>query len=65
MVRIFYIIILNLSQTEPYEEEESTDGWINWFCELEGHDFFVEVDEEYISDSFNLYGLRNLINNYE
>ena len=50
---------------EPYEEDESSDGWISWFCELEGHDFFVEVDEDYITDSFNLYGLKSLIPRYE
>ncbi len=57
-----------------YESESSSDGgWISWFCDLEGHEFFVEVsrrrapahtpqvDLEYIKDSFNLYGLRERI----
>lgn len=27
-----------------FESESSSDGgWISWFCDLEGHDFFVEV----------------------
>jgi casein kinase II subunit beta len=27
-----------------FESESSSDGgWISWFCELEGHEFFVEV----------------------
>ena len=27
-----------------YDSESSTDaGWISWFCDLEGHEFFVEV----------------------
>ena len=33
-------------------------GWIQWFCSLEGHEFLVEIDEDYIKDSFNLYGLQ-------
>ena len=40
---------------------ESSDGWINWFCEIEGHEFFVEVDESYIQDNFNLWGLKSRI----
>jgi casein kinase II subunit beta len=33
------------------------EGWIQWFCEMEDHIFFCIVDEDYIRDSFNLYGL--------
>ena len=75
-----------------YGSESSSDGgWISWFIELEGHEFFVEVsnsrclrlgsrlsenqtasdfltglhfaqvDEEYIRDSFNLYGLKERV----
>lgn len=46
-------------------ESESNGGWVSWFCELEGHEFFTEVDEEYIRDVFNLYGLKNIIPKYE
>jgi casein kinase II subunit beta len=31
---------------------------------LEGHEFFTEVDEDYIRDNFNLYGLRHKISRY-
>ena len=45
-----------------YEESsESGSGWIQWFCDLEGHEFFIEVDEDYIRDNFNLHGLRDRI----
>lgn len=45
-----------------YSSDSSSDGgWISWFCELEGHEFFVEVDVEYIKDSFNLYGLKERV----
>jgi len=45
-----------------YGSESSSDGgWISWFIELEGHEFFVEVDVEYIRDSFNLYGLKERV----
>ena len=29
-------------------------GWIQWFCQLEGHEFMVEVDLDFIRDPFNL-----------
>lgn len=50
---------------EEMEEDITSDGWITWFCEIEGHDFFVDVDEDFIRDSFNLYGLKSLIPHYE
>jgi len=41
--------------------EAGTLGWIQWFCDLEGHEFFIEVDEDYIRDNFNLHGLRERV----
>ena len=38
----------------------AVQGWINWFCSLEGHEFLVEVDEDFIKDSFNLYGIHTV-----
>ena len=39
------------------EKDPSSEGWIQWFTSLEGHEYMVEVDLEYIRDPFNLYGL--------
>ena len=48
------------SSSEHLEVEGVTEGgWIQWFCSLEGNDFFVEVEEEFIRDPFNLYGLKH------
>ena len=47
------------------DSEEDRYGWVQWFCALESHHFLVEVDEDYIRDSFNLYGLRAKIENYD
>ena len=33
-------------------------GWIQWFCSLEGHEFMVEVDVEFIRDPMNLKQLQ-------
>ncbi|KAF4659722.1 hypothetical protein FOZ61_004532 [Perkinsus olseni] len=40
-------------------------GWIAWYCSLKGHEMFSEVDEDYIRDAFNLYGLRAKVQFYD
>ena len=45
-----------------FDTESSSDGgWIQWFCDLEGHEFFVEVEFDYIKDTLNLFGLKERI----
>lgn len=53
-----------MSESDSYSSEESY-GWISWFCNLEDHQFFCKVDEEYIRDSFNLYGLKQMFDHYK
>lgn len=53
---------LSLDETD---DEEEFSGWIPWFCGLKGHEFFAEVEEEYIRDNFNLYGLRGRLQFYD
>lgn len=43
--------------------QEST--WIEWFCRLKGNEFFVEIDEDYIQDDFNLTGLSQIVPYYD
>jgi casein kinase II subunit beta len=47
------------------EEFSGDSGWIPWFCGLKGHEIFAEVEEEYIRDNFNLYGLRTRFQYYD
>ncbi|KAH6581917.1 hypothetical protein BASA61_008839 [Batrachochytrium salamandrivorans] len=36
-------------------------SWINWYCSLPEHEFFLEIPEQYIEDEFNLVGLSNIV----
>lgn len=70
MKQAFEIIQINMEDLEctfyavndpSYQEdsESSENGWIQWLCALEDHEFLTEVDEDYVQESFNLYGLRS------
>ena len=41
----------------PSDPEEDYIPWIQQFCELFGHDYFVQVSQDFIEDDFNLTGL--------
>ena len=42
------------------DADDGLVGWIQWFCSLEGHEYMVEIDADYIKDPFNLYGIQGL-----
>lgn len=46
-------------------DDEEPQTWIEWFCQLRGHEFFCEIDTQYIADAFNLYGLRAQVSRYK
>jgi len=50
---------------ESEDELSGENGWIQWFCGLKGHEFFAQVEEEYIRDNFNLCGLRGRFQYYD
>mmetsp|Transcript_15751 Transcript_15751/g.49825 ORF Transcript_15751/g.49825 Transcript_15751/m.49825 type:complete len:252 (+) Transcript_15751:63-818(+) len=56
---------LSLDESDDEEEFSGDSGWIPWFCGLKGHELFAEVEEEYVRDNFNLYGLRGRFQYYD
>jgi casein kinase II subunit beta len=56
---------LSLDESDDEEDFSGDSGWIPWFCGIKGHELFAEVEEEYIRDSFNMYGLRQRFQYYD
>uniref|UniRef100_A0A7S3GHJ0 Casein kinase II subunit beta n=1 Tax=Palpitomonas bilix TaxID=652834 RepID=A0A7S3GHJ0_9EUKA len=53
------------SEFSGTDEAEEDISWIQWFCGIKGNEFFCEVDEEWIQDEFNLYGLSTQVQFYD
>lgn len=67
----------NMIQTQVDEETNANDsddkdiyndmsegGWIQWFCSIDGNEFFAEIDEEFILNRWNLFGINKVLKNY-
>ncbi|KAJ6237296.1 casein kinase ii subunit beta [Anaeramoeba flamelloides] len=61
----------NTSSQENGMETEQQDSsssehitWPEWFCDLDNHEFFCEIEDEYLMDDFNFYGLKKYFKNY-
>ena len=50
---------------EEEEEEEDEQTWVQWFCAIRSNAFLCEVDEEFITDDFNLTGLAAEVPYYD
>jgi casein kinase II subunit beta len=63
--------ILRSSSSSSEESDSSLSdvsssySWISWFVSQPGNEFFLEIDDDYIRDNFNLYGLRPLFQYYD
>eukprot|EP00656_Telonema_subtile_P024674 TRINITY_DN2684_c0_g1_i2.p1 TRINITY_DN2684_c0_g1~~TRINITY_DN2684_c0_g1_i2.p1 ORF type:complete len:223 (-),score=59.05 TRINITY_DN2684_c0_g1_i2:291-959(-) len=55
------MISMSDSSSSDYSDEESA---IEWLLAQPGNHLLVRVDEDYIEDSFNLYGLNKIIPNF-
>ena len=48
-----------------FDNNSDEAGFIGSFCKLEGNDFFVELDPEFIEKRSNLFGVVCNFKNYE
>lgn len=55
----------SMSDVEDSQYSDLAAGWISWFCALEDHQFLCEIDEDFIRDNFNLYGIKQRFNHYK
>lgn len=39
--------------------------WIDWFLGAQGNEFFCEIDDEFLSDRFNMTGLNTEVVYYQ
>ena len=53
------------NSSDDEDDYSGVQTFIEWLVSLRGCEYFVAVDEEFIRDSFNLYGLRALIPKYD
>ena len=63
-----YIHITNIKFKMSTDEQFSDEGegtFIEWFCSHEEHSWFCEIDQEFLIDPLNLYGIRNRIPKFE
>lgn len=50
---------------EEDEDEDAAQTWIEWYCSIRSNAFLVEVDEEFITDDFNMTGLAAEVPYYD
>ncbi|KAF2745518.1 casein kinase-like protein subunit II beta [Sporormia fimetaria CBS 119925] len=46
-------------------DSDYTSYWRDWFISSRGNEYFCEIDEEYLTDRFNLTGLNTEVHHYQ
>jgi len=65
MLSNFYDDSSEESENPTMSDIDDDMTWIEWFCKLKGNEFFIEVDDDYIQDDFNLTGLSQIVPYYD
>ena len=53
---------VDIDQLSEEMHGPQVSGWIQWYTQVEGNQFFLQIDQEYIRDAFNLVGLLKQMN---
>ncbi|KIW91247.1 uncharacterized protein Z519_08143 [Cladophialophora bantiana CBS 173.52] len=64
----YYILQKGIGMMEEFQSETDSDYtsyWRDWFISSRGNEYFCEIDEEYITDRFNLTGLNTEVHYYQ
>jgi hypothetical protein len=49
---------------ESASDSDYANSWISWFLGCKGNEYFCEIDDDYITDRFNLTYLNNEVHHY-
>ena len=59
-------------EINPYDSDDndlyndiSEGGWIQWFCQLEGNDYFVEINDDFVRKSIVKYKINKIVPGYK
>ncbi|UKJ88259.2 casein kinase II subunit beta [Theileria orientalis] len=52
------------NRSETSDDQQSEMTWIEWYCSLKGNQYYIQIDESFIRDEFNLVGLQYQVSYY-
>merc|ERR1712072_862987 len=55
----------NMDDFASDTDSDYTSYWRDWFISSRGNEYFCEVDEDYLTDRFNLTGLNTEVQHYQ
>ena len=68
MLLLIPVMTGNFSEMDDFETSASdsdyANSWVAWFLGCKGNEYFCEIDEEYMTDRFNLTYLNNEVHHY-
>ncbi|TNV76498.1 hypothetical protein FGO68_gene1796 [Halteria grandinella] len=56
---------MSSNQNVDFDDQDSEQSWIEWYCSLRGHEFLCEVDPQFIADESNLVRLDKYVTHFK
>ncbi|EXJ58967.1 hypothetical protein A1O7_06398 [Cladophialophora yegresii CBS 114405] len=60
-----FTLFAKMEDFQSETDSDYTSYWRDWFISSRGNEYFCEIDEEYITDRFNLTGLNTEVHYYQ